>query len=407
MDVSALVFIDDTGYHFADFPTFLEAVKSDYRSIYGADIYLESDSQDGQIVAIQAKALYDIAALGASTFNSFSPATGQGIGLSRNVKINGISRRIATNSTADLTVVGQSGTVILNGIAEDTLGQKWDLPSPTTIPIGGSVIVTATAEVMGRVSAAAGTISKIFTPTLGWQTVTNVADATEGVPIESDAELRIRQALSTANPSLTVFEGSIGAVANVEGVTQVRGYENDTNTTDANGILPHSISHMVVGGDAMEIAQTIQRHKTPGTGTVGTTSETVFDSHGMPLLIKFTRPDEATVSVRLTITSGVGWTTDYERLISKAVANVINGFGIGNIVLLTKLFSPAYLVGTVEQLGLEEADAQTIISAQGTYVITLIELKKNAGAFAAANVSIDFDEYPSCDPDTNFTYLVS
>lgn len=392
MDLTDLVYIDETGYHFADYPAFLTWLTDQYRAIYGADVYLEADSQDGQLLAVFAKALYDSAALGASIYNSYSPVTAQGVGLSRNVKINGLTRRIPTNSTVDLDIVGQEGTVLTNAVAIDTLGQKWDIPDATTIPGDGTITVTATAQVEGLINAEADTVTGIFTPTLGWQTVNNPSAASPGEPVETDAELRSRQALSTANPSLTVFEGTVGAVANLTGVTAVRGYENDTGSTDANGIPAHTFTLMVLGGDVEEIAQTIADHKTPGTGTDGDTSTIVYDSHGMPLDIKFTRPTQALVTVRITIAADTGWTTDFETEIAAAVALVVNDFSIGNPVLITRLFSPAYLFGASPSL---------------TYDIVTIELKKNAGSFAATNVAIDFDEYPFCDPTTDVIFVVT
>lgn len=392
MTIEDLVYIDATGYHFADYPAFLAWRQDQFRATYGADIYLESDSQDGQLIAIQAKADYDTAALGASIFNSFSPVTAQGVGLARNVKINGISKRIATYSTVDLTLVGQAGTVLINALAADILDQKWVIPDGTTIPGGGTITVTATAQNVGAVSAEIGTVTKIYTPTRGWQTVNNAAAATQGVAVESDAELRTRQASSTANPSLTVFAGSVGAVQNLPGVTQARGYENDTNSTDANGIVAHSISHMVLGGNTLQIAQTIALHKTPGTGTVGTTLQPVTDSKGMPLNIRFTRPTVAVVGVEITLAAKVGWSVDFEKLIAAAVAATINAVGIGNTVLITRLYAPAYLQGT---------------AAGATFDIATIRIKKNAGAFGTTNVAINFDEYPKCDPLTDFTFIVT
>src|SRR5271165_5773944 len=213
--VSDLAYIDSTGYHYADFPTFLAFVQSNFQAIYGADVYLGSDSQDGQWTTFLAQAFFDTAALGASVYNSFSPATAQGIGLSRNVKINGLSRLVASYSTDTVSVGGTAGTVILNGVAQDTLGQLWNLPASVTIPSGGTIDVTATAQNIGAVDAASSTITTIFTPTLGWQTVTNAAAATPGAPVETDAALRVRQAQSTSLPANSVFEATVGALENL------------------------------------------------------------------------------------------------------------------------------------------------------------------------------------------------
>ncbi len=274
MAVSDLVYIDATGYHFADYPNFLSYFQTLYKGIYGADIYLGADSQDGQWIAALAQAAYDTAALGGSDYSSFSPLTGQGTGLSRLVKINGISRRAATHSTAEVTIVGVAGTILLNAVANDTLNQKWAIPD-LTIPGGGSVTTTAIAVDKGAINALPNTITGIFTPTQGWQTVNNASAATVGIAVETDAELRQRQSLSVANPSLTVFDGTIGAVANVDGVTKVAGYENDTESTDGNGLPAHSVAIVAQGGTDDDIAQAIQIHKTPGTKTDGTTTVTV------------------------------------------------------------------------------------------------------------------------------------
>jgi uncharacterized phage protein gp47/JayE len=392
MQITELVYIDDAGYHFADYPAFLTWLQNTYKAIYGEDSYLEPDSQDGQLLAILAQAFYDTAALGGSVYNSFSPVTAQGVGLSRNVKINGLARRIPTRSTADLTIVGQSGTVITNGVAIDILEQKWNLPVSVLIPDEGEIIVTATADEDGAIAAGADSINRIFTPTLGWQTVNNEAEATPGAPVESDAELRLRQAVSTANPSLTVLEGTIGGVSNLTGVSKVRGYENDTNSTDGDGIPAHSVSLVVVGGDVEEIAQEIALHKTPGTGTYGTTSRTVYDSHGMPLDIKFYRPTDVTIKVQIVIEVNESWSSDYEDLIKAAVADVINANQIGNTVLITKLFAPAYLIGT---------------PAGQSYDIVSLEIGKNSDPLDTINIPLAFNEDAVCIAASDVTVSVT
>lgn len=396
MELTDLVYIDSTGFHVADYPSFLLYYQQKYQGIYGADVDLNSDTQDGQWVAVEAKAAFDTATLAASTYNSFSPVTSQGVGLSRNVKINGIGRRIPTRSTVDVLIVGQSGTVISGGIVIDTLQQKWDLPT-TTIPGGGSVTATAVAEVDGALTADANTVNQIFTPTRGWQTVNNPLAATPGAPVESDAELRLRQQVSTANPSLTVFDGTIGGVENLDGVLKVRGYENDDDIPDANGLTAHSICVIVKGGDDVAIANEIALHKTPGTktyndGGAGAVQELVYDSHGMPLLIKFQRPETATIQVQITIAAGTGWSSDFEPIMAQAVADVINANKIGNPVIITKLYTPAYLTGT---------------PASSTFDIATLEIGKNGGSLGTANIDLDFDEEALCDPTTDVTIIVT
>lgn len=391
MQLTDLVYIDATGYHYADFPSFQTWLQQQYQGVYGADVYLQADSQDGQFLAILAQALFDTAALGGSIFNSFSPVTAQGVGLARLVKINGLTKKVPSNSTVDVLITGVAGTPIVNAVVQDTLQQKWNVPN-CTIPGGGSITQTAVAQSPGAITAEANTVTTIFTPTLGWQSVNNVGAATPGAPVEADGQLRIRQAQSTADPSLTVLDGTTGGIANLAGVQKVRPYENDTATTDGNGIPRNSISMLVVGGDDVAICNEIALHKTPGTGTYGNTSELVYDAHGMPLNISFGRAETATVQATITGGAGVGWTTDFVPLIQQAVADAINAGNIGDNVLLSKMFAPAYLLGTPAGL---------------TYTISGITLGKNGGGQSAANVSIDYDENPVCIAASDVTVNIS
>jgi uncharacterized phage protein gp47/JayE len=392
MAIGDLVFVDAAGLKYPDYPTVLEYLKNEYRAIYGADTYLEADSQDGQWVSILALSMYETMLVAAAVYNSFSPLTAQSDALSRNVKINGIARLIATRSQVDLRIVGQAGTIITNGQAEDTLGRKWRLPASVTIPVGGEITVTAVAVEFGSIAAAANTINKIATPTLGWQSVNNLSPAVEGDPVESDAELRRRQAVSTMIPSLSVMEGIVGAIASLQGVKRYRGYENDTNDTDDDNIPAHSIALVVEGGDTTSIAETIANKKTAGTGTHGTTSVVVNDQYGVPNTIKFFRPTPATISVEVSLTARTGYLSTTADQIKAAVAAYLNDLEIGDDIFITKLFVPANLSN---------------LPVGDTFNVTQVRIKKNAGSFQTTNIVLAFNELAECDPATNVTVIAT
>ncbi len=179
---------------------------------------------------------------------------------------------------------------------------------------------------------------------------------------------------------------------NVPGVTDAVGYENDTGSTDGNGIPAHKICVVVEGGSVGDVAQAIQVHKTPGTGTFGNTSQIVYDAHGMPLTIKFQRPTPATINVGITIAANAGYATAYGDLIKQALSDTILAFGIGSTILITKLYAPAYLLGT---------------PAGATFDITILQISKNADPLGSVNVILDFDEIPVCDPSTDITLTVT
>ena len=373
-------YIDDTGLHVPEYSDIKSTLESAWQGIYGEDIYLEPDSQDGQLIAVFALALLDTFQAFEQVYQGFSPSTASGETLSRVVKINGIRRQAGSFSTADVTITGTAGTTITGGIVEDVAGQKWNLPASVVIPSGGQIVVTATAQDEGEITAQAGQITKIATPTRGWQSVTNAAAATVGAATETDSALRQRQAYSVALPSSTILEGTLGAVLSVEGVTKATIYENDTNSTDANGIPAHSISVVAQGGDATEIATAIWLKKTPGCGTYGTTSEVITDSNGITTTINFYRPTISTIQATVTIAPEAGYVAVTAQAIQQAVADYVNALAIGADVSIARTTAAAIMAGPA-------------------YDVSSVIMGKNGGAQSASNVVIPFNGLATCDPD--------
>ncbi|ELY3179764.1 baseplate J/gp47 family protein [Salmonella enterica] len=369
-----------------DYQTILDTLTSYFQQIYGSDAYLEPDSKDGQMVALMALAVHDANNTAIAVYNCFSPATGYGAALTSNVKINGIARKGATNSTVDLLLTGTAGTTITNGTVKDTNNVIWRLPASVVIGVDGAVTVTAICSNSGAVAALAGTITTINTPTRGWTSVTNPAAATVGAPAETDAELRIRQGQSVAIPSITPFEGVDGAIANIAGVTRHKLYENDTGKTDGNGLPPHSISAIVDGGDVTEIARTIRGNKGQGVRTWGKTSVTVPDRYGNPHIISFSRPTDVPVYGKITLKVFAGYTSQIGVQIQQAVADYINRLMIGDQVLLSRIYSPANL-GVVSGGNARYYDIQELL------------IGKSPETVAAANINIAYDESASCKPE--------
>jgi uncharacterized phage protein gp47/JayE len=342
--------IDATGIHIPAFADFENWIQASLRFIYGADTYLGNDSQDGQQAGIFAKALYDTATSVMGAYFNYSPQTAQGAGLSGAVKINGIARAVPTFSTVPMSIGGQNGTPIINGRVAGDHGDVWLLPPLVTIPPAGVITVTATAATVGSVTADPGTVINIQNPTRGWQTATNTGPAVPGAPIEQDAALRQRQAVSTAIPSMTIVDGIRGAILALPGVTAATVYENDTSTTDSNGQPGHSVAAVVVGGDAQTIANTLYARKNPGTGTYGTTSETVFNAQGIPRTVFFFLPTFVRILVAITIKALQGYTATVGQEIVAGLVNYINAGPaqrdiIGAPLLLSRLLTPASLQG--------------------------------------------------------------
>lgn len=385
--------ITATGVTAPDYPTILSSLQASYRGIYGTDVNLDPDTQDGQLLAIFAQAIYDCNQAVVSAYNSYSPNGAQGVGLSNLVKINGLTRAEPSNSQAVVRIVGQVGRVINNGLVGDnlSLGSRWTLPAIVTIPLAGFIDVTATCTELGATPAAIGTLTVILTPTQGWQTVTNLVAATTGNPVEEDATLRPRQTVSTALPSLTILEGIYAALAALAGVTQLRVYENDTDVINATGINPHAIAAVVEGGDNFQIATAIALKKSPGTGTQGSVSQIIIDSHGVAETIRFYPLTTQAIDATIAIKALPGFTSTTSQLIKDSLVSYVNGLGIGETSYTLRLVAPSNLSGeaAVEATGLSQ---QALDVLSKTFTVTSVTQCVHGGTPGAANLVPSFNQ---------------
>lgn len=410
MGATPICTVDQTGIHRPALGDVLTYFTQGYQSIYGADTYLGSDSQDGELLGLLASAVDDANAMAVAAYNAFSPATAQGAGLSSVVKINGIAREVPSNSTIPLLVVGVFGTPIPAGVVTDPGGDQWELTNNILIPSEGQIVVTATCLTIGAITPPSGAW-KINTQTRGWQTVAPDSAPTPGQPVEQDAPLRIRQSKSTMLPSNTMLEGILGAVAAIPGVVRLRGYENDTNTPDGNGIPGHSIALVVDGGDAQTICNTIAAQKF-ACGTYGTTTETVVDAYGIPHPINYFAVTEPNITWALTITPLTGFSANTLPLIQASLAAWTNALGIGVGIQINRAYAAAYLSTSLSaaasalQAAVAGGDPQAIAAATAaftaintatnTYEITALAVARDAGSPTSADVSIAFNEAPLC-----------
>ncbi|MBZ9633081.1 baseplate J/gp47 family protein [Clostridium sp. FP1] len=334
-------FIDTTGLHMPTYNDIRDCLIADAKNIFGQDIYLGIDSQDYQFIAVVAEKIYDAFQIATMVYNNRAPNIAIGSGLDSIVKINGIKRKAATYSTCPITVSGVPETIIKNCVVTDKGSIKWDLPPSITIPTIGTIDVLATCEITGPIVANPGDITGIFNPTYGLSGVYNSVSGELGSDIEDDSLVRVRQSNSTAQPSVTMLEGTKGAIAQVKGVTRSKVYENDTGTIDSNGLPAHSITAVVEGGNSLDIANAIFIHKGIGCLTNGTTIVDVTDSTGQVTPIGFDIPDYTDIDVTVAIKQLTGYTTATTTSIKTNIQTYLNSLEIGNDVSISSLWGVA------------------------------------------------------------------
>ena len=371
-------YVDESGLHYPTYNDILEDLIEDMQTIYGSGIYLGSDSQDYQMLSKFAEKIYDTYQAMEIAYNSHSPVTAIGTGLDYIVAINGIKRKTGTNSTATLVLTGTPRATIIGGSAADSNGNIWLLPDEVVLDDNGVATVESICQYAGTITAQANTITRIMTPTQGWESVTNPEASTTGVAIEVDSELRGRRAESVASPSQSMLLGMKGALEALDDVKRVAVYENDTGTTDANGLPAHSVCCVVESGDEDEIANTILIRKGVGCGTHGSQSCEIIDDYGQVYDIKFSRVKYVDIDIEVNISRRSGYSASTPEEIAAAIVTYLEDFSIGTDLTTSIIWMVAQQVN---------ADART-----PTFSITSVRAARHGQTKSTSDVVIGFDE---------------
>lgn len=335
---------------------------SQYQAIYGVNVYLGTDSAKYQELSIEALCMYDTNLGSQLAYNSRSPLTAVGAGLDSVVKLNGLTRLVPSYSTAPVTITGVAGTVITNGGATDNQGYLWMLPLTVTIPNSGSVLVSAQCTTSGAIQAAPGAIATISAgQTAGWTAVNNPSAALPGVPTEQDSQLRSRQGVSVAGPSITLIGSTLAAIAAVPGVTRYAlgipsadgmstSIENPTAVTDEFGNPAHSISMVVEGGSPLDVATAIFNKsgigvlRNAGSSSGSQSISVVNPVSGIAINIGFQTPTYVPIYVTMVIHGLTGYTSTVPTQIQSAIVAYLNTLQIGETVTFSSFYSVAQSV---------------------------------------------------------------
>lgn len=295
-----------TGFEAKTTAEILSDIETAQKAALGADLDVSAEQPLGQMNAIVASALRELWELAGVLYAARVPNGASGAALDGVAEITAVERLAATYGTVTLSVTLGAGVTLAAGAVASVTGQptnRWVTTAAATNASGvqAAVSVSARAESAGLVRANAGTIAVIATPATGWVSVTNASDATPGAAAETDPQLRRRRDTVIRAGGSSPLDAVRAALLAVSGVTQVRAFENATDTTDADGRPPHSLDVIVVGGTDQAVADALWAAKAAGIETWGSTAATVTDEGGVSRSVNFSRPTVVNVYVSATI----------------------------------------------------------------------------------------------------------
>lgn len=279
----------------------LSRLSQSMRDIYGSDINIAPDTPDGQLIGIFSQGLSDINEIIAGVYAFSDPTKAVGVWLDIQLKYVGLVRNRQAYSylnNAALTVT--NGTNIPAGyVVTDSNGTEWQTVNSATAA-GTSVSMQFRSSEYGAFHLASGQELIPKTVILGVQSIYTTGDSDLGRLQESDESALMRFLRSYSINNYDDREGLEGALLALMDVRDAKVYENFTGVVDANGVQPHTINPVVIGGSDTDIANTIIKKKAVGCGLQGAQEITIFHE-GMDRKINFDRADKVDVSVKITV----------------------------------------------------------------------------------------------------------
>jgi hypothetical protein len=307
---------DENGLEVKTLTELTTETETDFKDIYGNDISIESDTPDGQQINILAQAGADIRELIVKVNAGFDIDQAEGSVLDQRLALIGLTRNggTFTYQDVDITTDRALGLVGLDSDAlvidtsllpsglytvKDSEGNLFYLLQTQSFTSAGVYSCNFRAASIGAVEVLPNTITTPVTVIAGVTSVNNPDAANSiGLDEETDAQARTRAKISTSLNATGNLDSLEAALLNLSGVTVAKVYENDTDTTDSDGLLAHSIRVIVEGGDPDEIAAVIYAKRSFGCRMIGDEEVTITRTYGRSIVIKYDIPVTQNIWIR-------------------------------------------------------------------------------------------------------------
>lgn len=207
-----------------------------------------------------------------------------------------------------------------------------------------SSLTSASSIETGEIKYLSNSLTSLQSTPVGTFSVTNPTDFSDGSEEESDESLRLRMAEQTENTGTATKPAIEASIGEIDGVTSVKLYVNNTMETNSDGQPAKSIQLFVIGGDEDEIADVYWNTAPAGIETYGTTVKVFTDENGDEQEIYFTRPEEvfAWINVTYTLYNEEDFPDNGEDAISAALVAYGETLDVGTDLIPKRFASIVY-----------------------------------------------------------------
>lgn len=384
--------IDGSGLQVKTFEELLTDLKTQFQSIYGVDINVNSNSPDGQMIGIFAQMIQDCLDLLTQIYSSFDPDQAIGVTQDQRYALNGIKRQGGTFSLTEI-VVTTDRALSLQGLdgdidnpdgtgytISDNAGTKWVLANSVSIGSSGDHTIIFRAQNLGAVETVVNTITSAVTSIVGVTGLNNPnTQLSVGKDQEADSVYKERRKKSVAISSSGYFEGLLAALLNVDEVTTANVYENVTGSDDGDSIPGHGIWVIVEGGSDADIGKVIYAKRNAGVNMKGAVTYDVTRPNGSTFQVAFDRTATENLKLKFKLDTLSGELTPTATLLSGNAQltglSSTDGIKAGHLVRGTNIPASATVVSVDDET--PSAGKITISAAptgSGSETITVVPI---------------------------------
>jgi len=233
---------------------------------------------------------------------------------------------------------------------------------------------------LGNRELSANTLNIISTPVLGWDSVNNPANGVTGSNEETDDELRERFRQNKFTTAQNISDALYSDLIDIDAVNKVSIYDNNTDTIDVvHDVPPHSFKVLILGGDNLEIANTIWKNQPLGIASAGDEEIEIQDSQGVDQIIRFQRPSPVPVYITMDISAITddSLPSDYATTIKASLIEYFETLGLNSELIYSRLYTP--------------------INQTSGFMINELFVGTSPTPTGTANIQFAYDEYPTID----------
>lgn len=377
--------LTDKGFIAPTYAEWLDDIQDDFKSRFGDDIALTSNSTFGMIARMDAWRATEISQQLQLVYYSGFYATATDTALDHLGANIGVARKVEMPAHAIIQIKTDGEYLIEAGEQFETEdGIIFDLTDDVLTKqdssgnwVGNGNLESDEPGAMNNVMA--NTITVVSNPDDSILEVTNPEPAGGGQDTETDEDYRQRLVMENTAKVGPTEEGIRSALMNLSGVREVGFVDNDKDTTDEYGNPPYSVHVYVLGGTDKEIAQVLNDRAAAGITLAGSKEINITDEAGIVKTVRFNSASEKPIFIQVNLKINDSWNEDEGVTnIQNDISAKINALKMGQTVHLTKLYADVY-----NKPGIDEAS------------ITIGDAKNNLGY---ADIKVKRFEVPICPP---------